>query len=79
MGQGPESRSLTSLIGKWWGEARHGAETAELGFSFDSGDNHVLAREWLPNINAYGSELGSVNVVARPEEKAAAFSKSCPT
>ena len=42
--------------------ARHGDETAELGFSFEKKDDgRVLAREWLSNINACGSAIGFLN------------------
>jgi outer membrane protein assembly factor BamB len=50
------------LIGKWWGEVKHGGEVGELGLNFEKRDDgRVLAREWLPNINAYGSAIGFLN------------------
>ncbi len=49
------------IEGKWWGPARGGSETGELGFEFTRRPNgRVLVREWLPNVNAYGSPLGFV-------------------
>jgi len=55
------SQAPSSLIGKWYGEARHGDEIAELGMVFEKQDNgRVLTREWLPNLNAYGSAVGFV-------------------
>jgi outer membrane protein assembly factor BamB len=47
------------LDGKWWGEVRHGSETGELGLQFERRpDGRVLVREWMPNLNAYGSPIG---------------------
>ena len=47
------------IEGRWWGEARHGNETGEVGFEFSRKPNgRVLVREWLPNVNAYGAPIG---------------------
>ncbi len=57
----PPSNVPVELEGKWWGTARHDNETGELGFEFTRRPNgRVLAREWLPNVNAYGSPMGWV-------------------
>ena len=43
-----------TLIGEWFGEARHGDETAEIAMVFEKEENgRALTREWLPNLNAY--------------------------
>ncbi len=50
------------LEGKWWGTVRHGDETSELGLEFKRRPNgRVLAREWLPNVNAYGPRWAGWN------------------
>src|SRR6202049_4365696 len=55
------ANNVDSLIGEWYGEARHGDETAELVMVFEKTDHgRVLTREWLPNLNAYGSVVGFV-------------------
>ena len=57
----PPAPVPAEIEGKWWGTARYGNETGELGFEFTRRPNgRVLAREWLPNVNAYGSPLGLV-------------------
>ena len=49
------------LDGQWWGAARHGDETGEIGFEFSRRPNdRLLAKEWLPNANAYGTPIGWV-------------------
>ena len=47
------------LDGKWWGEVRHGPEAGEVGLQFERRpDGRVLVREWMSNVNAYGSPIG---------------------
>lgn len=47
------------LDGRWLGEARHGTETATVGFAFErQTDGRVIAKLWLPELNTYGSAIG---------------------
>ena len=51
------------FLGRWKGEARNGSERREVGLAFDLGrDGTVGARMWLPEINAYGAPLGTLQV-----------------
>lgn len=51
------------LEGRWSGEVRHDNDTAFIGFEFQrQPDGRVLARAWLPNVNAFGSAVGWVTV-----------------
>jgi outer membrane protein assembly factor BamB len=51
------------IEGRWSGEVRHDNETGFAGFEFQrQPDGRVLARAWLPNLNAYGSPVGWVTV-----------------
>jgi len=50
------------LDGQWLGTVQHGTEAAEVGFEFTrQPDGRVLAREWMPEINAYGATVGWVH------------------
>lgn len=51
------------LDGRWVGQVQHDRDTAFIGFEFQrQPDGRVLARAWLPNVNAYGSPVGWVTV-----------------
>ena len=59
LGEPSPSPVPKDLDGKWWGEMRHGSETGELGLQFERRpDGRVLVREWMSNLNAYGSPVG---------------------
>src|SRR5947209_5023435 len=47
------------LIGTWSGQAHHGSASADLSLRFerDTG-GRIVTREWLAEINAYGSPIG---------------------
>jgi len=60
-GPAPSGLPPESLLGTWSGLANCGAESREIGLSFDRDEaGAVLVRLWLPEINAYGATLGAL-------------------
>ena len=68
----PAPKVPADLDGRWVGTARRGPESAVIGFEFErKPDGRVLAKLWLPEINAYGTGIdwlayadGKFNVAA---------------
>jgi outer membrane protein assembly factor BamB len=59
----PPAAVPAEIEGRWSGEVRHDSDTGFVGFEFQrQPDGRVLARAWLPNVNAYGSPVGWVTV-----------------
>jgi hypothetical protein len=51
------------LDGKWWGEVQHGPEAGELGLQFERRpDGRVFVRQWMSNLNAFGSPVGRLQL-----------------
>jgi len=49
------------LLGAWRGRATHEGESADFGLDLSRhSSGRVLARVWMPNLNAYGSAIGWV-------------------